>query len=195
VKIGDLEKNVMFVTLIVAATFLIIKFLPINIAKFKYPDITLTLYDQNWHGSPYTISEVTTHRWYEKGQIGKNAKSLNCKIQESNFDFTLYIYQYQDDYNYKKGNDKQLCITQDYLTISQVSSSFLSKDYVISSNSSIDYVDSASTAIINDYAISFIAELKVTGVFSEKFVKEQVQELYVQSSLHHIDDYFGSRHN
>ncbi len=172
-----------------------IRHVPISIARLSYPDIALTIYDEDWYGGPYTISEITTHRWYEKGQFGlSNTDELHTKIKRMDNDLFIQFYQYKDTLLSKEGSHNQLCITQDTFVIDTITSTLFTTEYAITSNSTVDYVhDSNPDISIHDYRVSFKAQLEVTGVFNEEFVASQSQELYIFSAITHIEDYLTSR--
>jgi len=180
--------------LLVVAIILSVNLIPISIAKLNYPQIALTIYDQEWYGSQYTISEMTTHRWYEKGQLGTTKNNLISKLQKMKTSLNVHFFQHDNTLLYRPGNHNQICITQDSFKVQKIASSLLSNEYNIYIDSKVDYVNSKAPEVnIHDYGISLEATLKVTGILNEQFIIDQVQELYLLSSIQHLEDYLRSR--
>lgn len=195
--------GVLCLFLIMCRSLDLIKF---NIAKFKYPDVIIALYDQDWKGSPYVIREVTTHRWYEIGEFAINTnfqERINNIVDRFNpyfsidlnlIDSTRYLSISQQSKEELLNSDNQnsnytiLCLDQQFLKVDKIKNGIMKDVYQIKGNTFIEIHNLDHNIHIHDYEVRFDTILEVTGLSHKVFLIEQIQEYYISRSLHLLED-------
>ena len=166
----------------------------VNIAEFRYPDIVTTFYDRDWYGGPYVVREQTNHRFYEDAlcetdlQLTPALESIVGRFPYFGFDATLE----GSDRILTEGDKLEICINQLVMQIELVEDGWLRKTYNIHMDSDVAVYSYGCEVFIqiHDYAISLDSPVIITGLQSEEYVKQRIQEFYIYRCIYLLKDYY-----
>ena len=173
-----------------------------NVARFKYPDVNIALYDRDWKGSPYVIREESTHLWYENGEFSLNenhhSSVINIVDKYSSY-FTIDLTT-SDGAHYLKVSDRSniktlfdpyhiICLEEQNITVKKLKDGIATDEYLITGNMFVEIHNLMQNTHIHDYEIRLKANLKITGLHSTDYLESEIKEYYISRSLQLLQGY------
>ena len=181
---------IIITTLII--TLRTIGILELNFVKVKYPDIMTVMYDRDWHGSPYNIREVSSYRWFEDGMVAispNKQHSLEQIIEEfpsMRLDVTMFGLERITAHD----TIIEVCIEEVSREITHVKDGLFTDEYHVVIDADLQVFNGYREAATYDYAIKFTGPVVITGIKSEYYVEQSIEEFCMYRMLHLLQDYF-----
>jgi len=163
-----------------------------NIVKVKYPDIMTVMYDRDWHGSPYNIREVSSYRWFEDGMvsINPNKKEAFQQIVNEFPNMRLDVSMFGQERIIAHDAIVEVCIEEVKREIVLVDSGILKDKFEVIVDADLQIFNGYREPNVYDYAIKFTAPVEITGLKSDYYVNQSIDEFCLYRILHLLDDYF-----